>query len=286
MARGIDHLVLPVRDLEAARDFYARLGFTLTPRARHPWGTENSLVQFPGSFLELLSIADASLIPESSGDFFSFGAFNRDFLEKGEGASMLVLESADEAADRAAFAAAGLPTFAPFRFERRAQGPDGSERTVAFSLTFTACDVLPGVGFFTCRQHLPENFWSPALQVHPNGARGIAAVVLRTPEPFAAAQFLSAFADAPAQAVAGGAVIDTGRGTIRVLTQDAGAAEFGLEALPAGHAPRLSGFRIAVHNLDALRARLGKAGVRFAEGPAGPVIAARDAFGAGLSFCG
>lgn len=34
--RGIDHLVLCVRDLEAARRRYADLGFTTTPPARHP----------------------------------------------------------------------------------------------------------------------------------------------------------------------------------------------------------------------------------------------------------
>ena len=51
MNRAIDHLVLCVRDLEAARAIYRRLGFTLTPPARHPWGTGNSLVQLQGNFL-------------------------------------------------------------------------------------------------------------------------------------------------------------------------------------------------------------------------------------------
>ena len=52
MTRGIDHLVLAVRDLEKARTFYQRLGFTLTPRAQHPWGTANHLAQLNGCFLE------------------------------------------------------------------------------------------------------------------------------------------------------------------------------------------------------------------------------------------
>ena len=38
MPRGIDHLVIAVRDLDAARATYQRLGFTLTPEARHPFG--------------------------------------------------------------------------------------------------------------------------------------------------------------------------------------------------------------------------------------------------------
>ncbi|MEK7245865.1 MAG: VOC family protein, partial [Pseudomonadota bacterium] len=93
--RGIDHLVLAVRDLEAARDFHARLGFTLTPRARHPFGTDNSLIQFQGSFLELLTVARPADIPSHGPDNFSFAAYNLDFLAQRQGFSMLVFESTD-----------------------------------------------------------------------------------------------------------------------------------------------------------------------------------------------
>ena len=36
MARGLDHLVHVVRDLDAAGAFYQRLGFTVGARNRHP----------------------------------------------------------------------------------------------------------------------------------------------------------------------------------------------------------------------------------------------------------
>ena len=83
--RGIDHLVLAGRDLEAMRTHYAGLGFTLTPPARHPFGTANSLVQFDRCFLELLTVADPTAIPEPTAGRFSFAAFNRDFLNAGRG---------------------------------------------------------------------------------------------------------------------------------------------------------------------------------------------------------
>ena len=54
--RGIDHVVLCVRDLEAARAAFQHLGFTLTPHAVHPFGTGNSLVQLQGCFIELLTV--------------------------------------------------------------------------------------------------------------------------------------------------------------------------------------------------------------------------------------
>ena len=56
MARGLDHIAHAVRDLDAAADLYRRLGFTVGARNRHTWGTENHLVQFPGFFIELLTV--------------------------------------------------------------------------------------------------------------------------------------------------------------------------------------------------------------------------------------
>src|SRR5256885_12438117 len=50
-----DHIVHAVHDLDAVGDAYARLGFTVGARNRHPWGTHNRIVQFPGVFIELLA---------------------------------------------------------------------------------------------------------------------------------------------------------------------------------------------------------------------------------------
>ncbi|NIQ53863.1 MAG: VOC family protein, partial [Gammaproteobacteria bacterium] len=42
--RRIDHLVHAVDDLDAAAAAYEDLGFLVTPRADHPFGTSNRLV--------------------------------------------------------------------------------------------------------------------------------------------------------------------------------------------------------------------------------------------------
>src|SRR5882724_9697820 len=104
LGRPLDHLVLCVRDLAAAQASYARLGFTLTPRALHPFGTANSLVQLQGNFLELLAVADRSLIKPAGEGEFAFAAFNERFLAKREGMSMLVFASDDARRDRREFA--------------------------------------------------------------------------------------------------------------------------------------------------------------------------------------
>lgn len=75
--RGIDHLVLCVNDLDLCAAFYWDLGFTTTPRAQHPWGTDNCLIQLNGSFIELLTVLRPSLITEDRPKAFSFGAFNQ-----------------------------------------------------------------------------------------------------------------------------------------------------------------------------------------------------------------
>ena len=143
MDRPIDHLVICVRDLERASAFYERLGFTLTPRAQHPFGTANRLAQFKGNFLELLAVADAARIPLSRSGHFSFGAFNAHYLERLQGMSMLVFASSDARRDHAEFASRSLDTYAPFDFSRAARLPDGREVTVAFSLAFvTHAEIL------------------------------------------------------------------------------------------------------------------------------------------------
>ena len=110
--------------------------------------------------------------------YFSFGAFNRDFLARAQGLSMLVLEGRDSAAEAAAFRAAGIGDFDLFNFERDAKRPDGTPTKVGFTLAFARDVQAPDIGYFTCQQHYPENFWNPAFQQHANGAIGIAGIVL------------------------------------------------------------------------------------------------------------
>ena len=103
MARGLDHIAHAVRDLDAAGDLYRQLGFTVGARNRHPWGTHNRIIQLPGFFIEILTLAE----PEKLGaEGFSvlFAGFTQDFLKRQEGLHLLLLESADAASDAKDFA--------------------------------------------------------------------------------------------------------------------------------------------------------------------------------------
>lgn len=260
--KGIDHLVHAVADLEAARATYGRLGFTLTPPADHPWGTRNSLAQLDGNFIELLEVVDPGSMEEASFDAFSFGAFNRDFLVRGEGLSMLVLDSEDAEADRAAFLARGLRVYAPFSFKRQAGQPDGSTATVAFDLTFTTHPSLPDVAFFTCRNRFPGHFWKADYQRHANGARQISGAVLVAPEPAELHEFVEGFTgQRELRATSFGLDCRLARGVFDVMTPAGFTALFG-ECYPLGklESPRLVAMRLAVNDLDGFEASARAAG--------------------------
>src|SRR5690348_9614147 len=191
MTRRFDHLVLPVHDLDRARRFYASIGFTLTPMARHPFGTANSLVQLQGNFLELLVVVDPAQFPKPASGAFSFAVFNQDFLEKREGFSMLVLASKDAAADAAEFKKLGLDAYDVFNFGREATLPDGSKARVDFSLAFVTAPSMPEAAFFTCQQHAPQYFWRREYQRHANGAIRLSEVVMSAAEPSRHQSFFS-----------------------------------------------------------------------------------------------
>lgn len=222
-SRNIDHIAVAVRDLDAAATAYEALGFTLTPRAQHPWGTANRLVQLPrGNFIELLEIDRPDALSEHRPDTeppeFSFGAFNRDYLRHREGFAMLVLAGQDSRADVDRFRAAGLDTYAPFDFERSAPLPDGSVARVAFSLAFASHPVAPHAGFFTCHSHYPENFWKPDYMRHANAAQEMVEAVLVAERPVELADFLCGFSGGSATEITGGIAVDCGAHVLSVLT--------------------------------------------------------------------
>jgi hypothetical protein len=253
MPRGLDHIVHAVRDLDAAVDFYRQAGFTVGARNRHPplWGTQNHIVQLPGTFIELLAMADTSAIAEHGPRAFSFGAFNRDFLARDEGLSMLVLEGRGSA-DAEEFRAAGIGDFDLFEFERDARRPDGTPIKVAFALAFASDPHAPDVGFFTCQHRHPENFWNPAFQVHANTAAHVAGVVLVADNPADHRAFLAALTDqSEVTATSAGIVLKTRRGEVAVMTPAAFRDQFSATPPPTSRGMRLAALRVGVRDMAA-----------------------------------
>ncbi len=243
--RAIDHIVIAVRDLDRAAARYEALGFTLTPRAHHDWGTANRLAQFRGrNFIELLEIERPELIPEPDPPHFDFGAFNRDFLARREGFSMMVLQGTDSSSDVARFEAAGLDSYAPFDFERQATLPDGAVVRVAFSIAFATHKDIPAAAFFTCHNRFPENFWKPDFAAHGNGAEAIVEVVMAAARPEDHGAFLAAFSGGAATPADGGIAVSCGPHRLTVLSAEALARRYPGETADLSIGPYLAGFVI------------------------------------------
>ena len=286
MKPAIDHLVLCVSDLDRARAFYERLGFTLTPRAAHPFGTANSLAQLRGSFLELLAVSDRERIAAARQGEFSFGAFNADFLAKGEGMSMLVFQSDDARRDRAEFARCGLDTYEVLDFSRKAKLPDGGEAIVSFSLAFVTNPEMPEATFFTCQQHAPQYFWKPEYQRHRNQAKTIVEVTMIAPHRFF--DFFGRLVGNAAVATEGSGLRVALDGSAILVLDPAelrrrhGDIGFGRGAAGA----RFAGFAVAAEDLAVTEELLRDAKVPFDRSGGRLRIAPEHGFGAGIEFVG
>jgi catechol 2,3-dioxygenase-like lactoylglutathione lyase family enzyme len=284
MTRGIDHIVHVVRDLTAASAVYERLGFQVGAENVHPWGTKNRLVQLPRFYIELLAIPESAKLPPAK-HAYSFGAFNREFLQAcGEGLSFLVLHSSDPKAEKAEFDKAGFGGFEVMDFARQGKRADGAEAEVTFSLAFAREPASPHAGFFTCLQKTPENIWFPELQRHRNGAKSISAAVLVADNPTDHHIFLEAFTGArDVRATSLGLRIETPQGEILVYDPRAFSDAFG-SAAPKEEGLRLMALVFAVADLGATRKWLETAGLRPRDLHERFVIGPDEAMGAVIAF--
>jgi hypothetical protein len=284
MPRGLDHIVHAVRDLDAAADFYRRAGFIVGARNHHSWGTQNHLVQLPGFFMELLTVAEPEKL-KGEGFAALFGDFHRRFLERHEGLSFMMLESDDVPADATQFRASTIARSDALTFERAGKGPDGSTVTVGFSLAFARDPRAPEIGFAVCRQHNPQLFWNPALQQHANGANGIAGAVLVAENPTDHHIFLTAYSGVrELHAGSGVLTAPTPRGDIRIMDPAAFHTRFGVEAPDSAGGARLAAVRFTVRERKALHHTLTAGGIAFSEHMGQTVIAPAAALGATLVF--
>ena len=275
--RRVDHVVFAVHDLEAAGALYQRLGFQVGPRNRHPWGTENRLIQFASSFIELVTVGSGAETPAGlEPGRFSFGGFVRDYLSRGEGFAMLALASDDARADAALFSRKGIGAFEPFFFERVGRRPDGTETHVAFTLAFASAPGAPRAGFFVCQHHFPENFWNSALQHHENGASAIAEVGMVAKVPRQHQDFLSTFSGSCAHEDERGRVAMEARGS-RLTVAPAATEDGDLQ---------LHALTVRIPDAQAQAERLKKTNIAFAATEDGLEIAAGTAFGVRILFSG
>jgi hypothetical protein len=168
--RSIDHVVHVVADLEAAASAYHDLGFAVTPRADHPFGTSNRLVVLSDSYLEIVAVTAPGRIPAAG-----FAARVADHLRsRGPGISHVVFTSHDPASDLASLGE--LATGEVFSFSRPAPQLEGPAITAAFECVLVDSPV--DLGMFLCHHRTREAVWNRASTSHRNRVTALTALRL------------------------------------------------------------------------------------------------------------
>lgn len=178
--RAIDHLVLPVVDLETGRCRLSQLGFTVAADARHPFGTENACVFFADdTYLEPLAVGSREDCLEAQRNNNVFVARDQAFrFRRGEGLCAFVVKTHDAAADDARYRAEGQSAGPLLEFARQFRFPDGRTAEGSFRLAFAADLRAPDFFAFACERVNPLPADRGALTVHPNGSTGLKRIVL------------------------------------------------------------------------------------------------------------
>jgi hypothetical protein len=241
--QGVDHVLVGVADLEAARLGWLRLGFLPSPRGRHiGWGTANYCIMFPHDYIELLGIVDPQQFTNN---------LDR-FLEQREGLLGLAFASDDPQQSAAGLRARGIVTRGPKDLSRIIELPGGEARP-AFKLLELPAEATPALSAFIVHHLTPELVWREAWCRHPNGARGLLAVTAVVDDPSAVAIPYAELFGFDAVLVRDGSV-EVDSGGLRLVFAAPGSLPLvqpGLSAYPVQPAPWLAGLCVAVESLDA-----------------------------------
>ena len=272
--RGIDHVVILVRDLDRARDTYERLGFTLTPRGHHTLGSKNHCIVFGGDYLELLAVPQ----PHPALQYFT------DFLAGGEGLGAVAFATDDADAAQRELAAAGVNADPPLDFSRPVALPGGACDAEFRIVQLSPADT-PGCRTFLCQHFTTDLVWREEYQKHALGAFGIGALGVVVEDPKTAVAGYARLLDAKPRRVSEGRLVETGTAPIVVGSRKKVGQRLDNVALPTRAQPVVAALfiRVADRNraADAL-ARGGFAPVLLKDGSI--AIGADVAHGVALVF--
>jgi catechol 2,3-dioxygenase-like lactoylglutathione lyase family enzyme len=228
---GADHVVVTVRDLDAAAAQWKKLGFTLSPRGTHSpqMGSGNYTIMFGEDYLELLGVLHETEQNKPT----------RDFLKNREGIERTAFTTDNAAAGTAELKARGLEPLGPVHFGRPVDLPNGGTGEAKFNVfRWPLAESPGGMRIFAC-QHLTRNtVWIPELQKHANGASRIVAIEILAADPKAAAEHMSRLIDEPISSANGVWRVHSGGKRADFLFYDAASfAKRYPEAVRAGAAP-------------------------------------------------
>ncbi|RIK88198.1 MAG: hypothetical protein DCC67_00930 [Planctomycetota bacterium] len=274
---GLDHPVVAVADMAAARAAYERLGFTIPGLGSHvEWGTGNWCIMFERDYLELRGVVRPGR------------THNLDqFLEHyGEGLMGLALGTRDAHVSHRELCSRGFHPREVQRLTRNFELP-GETVQLQFSLCFLDESESGGLMSTVFCQHLtPKRLRRPEWLRHANGAVGVQAVTGVVADLDAASEVQSRlFGRDKVVRDADAVVVDAGPAAIRLLSAAAARKRYpeAADLLAAGR-PRLIAITLATRSLAAAKSLFDAGGVEYRAAADGIVAPPRYAAGAILEF--
>lgn len=249
---GLDHVVVTVRDLDAAAAQWRRLGFTVSPRGTHSpiLGTGNYTIMFGDDYVELLGILTETEQNKPT----------RDYLAKREGLERAAFTTDDAAAGATELKSRGFEALGPIHFGRPVELPGGGTGEARFNVFRWPLNEQPGgLRIFACQHLTRETVWIPELLDHANGVQRIVRLEVLSSDPKAAAEHLGRLIDEPVRADGDGWLVPSGGKRADILFYDAaGFARRYPAAVRDGAASEgAAAIVLASNDLDGAKAALG-----------------------------
>jgi hypothetical protein len=244
-AIGLDHVGIVGADLDGLAEAFSALGFHLTPFATHASGrTGNRCIMLrDGGYLELMATVPGQ----------SSATLDR-FLAVGQGAHILALEVADEAAALERLRRADVAQ-GDVSFTERNAGTDGEKAKFAL-----VTRDIPEGRVLLIRHLTRGRLWRNDNTLHPNHATALTEIVFSTDTPGETMTRLSVVSGRPAEPdPLGGYRIIFGHGRVRILPRAAAALLFP----GTGATPPLIGLTIAAQNAASRLVHAGGVAIRF-----------------------
>jgi len=273
---GVDHSIVGVADLEAARNAYEALGFTITPRGRHiGWSTANYCIMFDRDYIELLGIVEA--------DGYSAG-LDAILAERGEGLLKLALHSKDAARTHGFFASQGLVTEPVRELARELELPGGTVLP-EFRLVHPKPAAMPGLAGFVCQHLTPRMVWQPQWCGHRNTATRVRSYAILADDPSALAEgWVRIFGAAAVSRAGGWLSVETGTARLDFLPWEELPAAFADVEFARPQAGDILGMTINVADLVETAVCLAEAGAACMRTDEGMTVLPESAHGVAISF--
>jgi len=258
----LDHVGVAVRDLDAAKAAYERLGFTLTARSLHsgsitpdgpvePWGSGNHCAMFRNGYLEILGIFDWSMHSNA-----------KKLLDKYEGAHIVAFGSGDTEESWPILSKRHSGLKPAIKLERDAPfGLDGKEtRRARFRNTNADPEQFPEARYIFIEHLTRDVLWQPHLLDHANGALAMQEVAIATDDVAGCVERLGRVLDLePNDKGHGIFTFELLRGTVYVLP--GALVPKWAKGVQPPRLPYVAGFGVTVRDVKETKAFLAQQGV-------------------------